>query len=177
MMKIPSALKPLTLALMLSLLAFNALAEWQWIDSEGRKVFSDRSPPPGTPDKNIIKWPVPALALSREPAAPAADSGAAPSPPVAVPAAVSKVSGKDPQLEARKKQAEDEADGKKKADEEKAAKAKAENCDSAKRYLATLDSGMRIASTNAKGEREILDDSQRADAKKRTQGIAQSNCK
>ncbi|MCY7369401.1 MAG: DUF4124 domain-containing protein [Polaromonas sp.] len=174
-MNLTSAFKTLAVALLTGLVASTALAQWQWVDADGKKVFSDLAPPAGTPDKNILKRPNMAQAL---PAAAAADGSATlPSQaPVAEAAAALKVGGKDPQLEARKKQADDEAAAKKKIGEEKVAKAKAENCDAAKRNLRTLDSGVRIASTNAKGEREMMDDSQLAEAKKRTQGIAQSNC-
>lgn len=170
---IPS-LKTLTVPLLAGFFAVNAVAEWQWIDTDGKKVFSDRSPPPGTPDKNIVKRPGAAATVVAPPSA----SSAAPTPAVAAAQTEApKVSGRDAQLEEKKKQASDDAAAKKKADEEKIAKTKAENCESARRYLTTLDSGMRIASVNAKGEREMLDDSQRAEAKKRTQGVAQSNCK
>ena len=34
-----------------------AWAQWQWIDKDGRKVFSDQPPPPGTPNDKIVKRP------------------------------------------------------------------------------------------------------------------------
>ena len=34
-----------------------AFAQWQWIDKDGRRVFSDRAPPPEVPQKNILKQP------------------------------------------------------------------------------------------------------------------------
>jgi hypothetical protein len=33
------------------------LAQWQWIDKDGRKVYSDRSPPSDIQEKNILKRP------------------------------------------------------------------------------------------------------------------------
>ena len=167
-MNFKPALKTLAVASLSACFALPALAQWQWIDTDGKKVFSDRSPPPGTPDKNILKRPGTAPVLASPPAADAA---------AAAPVAAPKVSGKDALLEAKKKLADDEAAAKKKTEEEKVAKAKAENCESARRYVTTLDSGVRIATVNAKGEREIMEDAQRAEAKKRSQVIAQSNCK
>jgi Domain of unknown function (DUF4124) len=167
------ALKLLAVALLSICTALPALAEWQWLDTDGKKVFSDRSPPPGTPEKNILKRP----GVAPVPVSPHTVDGTEAVAAPAVPVAAPKVSGKDAQLEARKKLADDEATTKKKTEEGKVAKAKAENCESAKRYLTTLDSGVRIATVNAKGEREIMEDSQRVEAKKRTQEIAQSNCK
>jgi len=35
----------------------SATAQWQWLDKDGRKVFSDRPPPADVPDKNILAQP------------------------------------------------------------------------------------------------------------------------
>jgi hypothetical protein len=171
------ALKTVALALATTSFALSAFAQWQWIDKDGRKVFSDRSPPAEVKEKDILKRPggrgSVALAAATEsaPAAPALASSAA------AKGSAPKLTGKDAQLEAKKKQAEEEEAARKKAEEEKVAVAKADNCSQAKRYLTTLDSGVRIANTNAKGEREIMDDSKRAEEKKRVQGVADSSCK
>ena len=170
------ALKSVAFALAGASFALSALAQWQWIDKDGRKIYSDRSPPPEIQDKDILKRPGGKnAALS----APVSDAGSAPgvAAPSAVKARAPKISGKDALLEAKKKQAEDEEAVKKKAEDEKVTAAKTENCSQAKRYLTTLDSGVRIADTNAKGEREVMNDSKRADEKKRAQGLADSNCK
>ena len=57
------------------------------------------------------------------------------------------MTGRDEQLESKKKQAEKQAQeaaqAKKKAEQEKFAKARADNCERAKRAKATLDSGIR----------------------------------
>ena len=37
--------------------ARGAAAQWQWIDKDGRKVFSDRPPPADIQEKNILKQP------------------------------------------------------------------------------------------------------------------------
>ena len=85
--------------------------------------------------------------------------------------------GKDPALEARKKQAEEAEAARKKAEEEKYARDKAQNCERARRAMTTLKSGVRIQQTNAKGEREYLDDAGRNAEVQRTQGAIDSNCK
>lgn len=152
----------------LSLSTGVALAQWQWVNADGRKVFSDTPPPASIPEKNILKRPggqavVVAPEESAEPVEPAA---AAPAPaPV-----------KDAQLEARKKQAEEAEAAKRKAELDRVAKQRAENCERAKRAKATLDSGVRIATTNAKGEREIMDDKARAAEAKRLDRIIASDC-
>jgi hypothetical protein len=88
-----------------------------------------------------------------------------------------KISGKDAELEAKKKKLEEEAAAKKKAEEEKIAQAQAENCGRAKKAVATYQSGVRVGTTNAKGEREIMDDSTRAAELKRMQAVVDRDCK
>lgn len=167
---------PWMLALSSCLLTATAFAQWQWIEKDGRKVFSDRSPPAEIEDKDILKRPAGAV---RSTASTEISANAA-SKPASAPqlkASAPKLSGKDAELEAKKKKAEEEEAAKKKADEEKLAKAKAENCERAKGSLATLQSGVRMASTNAKGEREVYDDAKRQSETKRTQDIIESSCK
>lgn len=163
--------RAIVMAALTSLACSAALAQWQWVDGSGRKVFSDTPPPAGTPDKNIIKRPGAAraapLQVSVAPSAPAASSTTATGP---------KLSGRDEQLEAKKKQAEQAEQAKKAAETEKQTKARTENCERAKSAKATLDSGIRIATTNAKGEREIMDDKARAGEAKRIDEIIRSDC-
>lgn len=177
-----NTLRPLIGSLLSSALALAvtpALAQWQWVDKDGRKVFSDRAPPPEILDKNILQRPAtrnkataPDSADSKEPASlsdtskAAVSSGNAPALPAA-----------DKELEAKKKQAADAEAAKRKADEERIAKQRIENCARAKQAKATLDTGARIAQTNAKGEREIMDDAARAVESKRIQGIIESECR
>ena len=92
-------------------------------------------------------------------------------------ASTPKLSGKDAQLEARKKQADEEAAAKQKQEDEKQEKARADNCERARKGLVTMQSGVRISVTNAQGEREFMDDKARAVEGKHLQGIADSDCK
>lgn len=175
------ASKTLILALAGASFALTAAAQWQWIDKDGRKVFSDRSPPADIKEKDILKRPGSSTRIAAT-TAPVPAAGAAVPPAAAAASAAGKagapqLSGKDAQLEARKKQAEDEQAAKKKAEEEKLAKVKAENCDRAKRGLLTFDSGVRVSITNAKGEREFMDDKARAAETKRLQDITAADCK
>lgn len=167
------ASRTLILAIAGASYSLGAWAQWQWIDKDGRKVFSDRSPPAEIQEKDILKRPG---ASNRLPVVPSSESVAAP-PAAAGKGSAPRLSGKDAQLEARKKQAEDAEAANKKAEEEKTAKARADNCERAKRGLASFESGVRISVTNARGEREIMDDAARAAETKRLQGIADSDCK
>jgi hypothetical protein len=176
MVQIPSFRSPARILLLVAsaLCCSAALAQWQWLDGAGRKVFSDTPPPASVPDKNILKRPGPPSAqpLANETSAPAATASTSTTATTAAP----KLSGRDEQLEARKKQAEAEEQAKKKAEEEKVAKVRQDNCERAKRNKTTMDSGIRIATTNAKGEREIMDDKARAAENQRLNAIIQSDC-
>jgi hypothetical protein len=156
-----------------------SFAQWQWIDKDGRKVFSDQSPPADVPAKNILRRPGSRAApveASIPAAAASAASSAAPHP--AKPAASAlKLSGKDKELQEKRKQAADAEAAKKKALEEEIAKLKAENCARAKRSKATFDSGVRVARMNDKGEREFMDEAARAAETKRLSGVIASDCK
>lgn len=148
----------------------SALAQWQWVDDGGRKVFSDTAPPASVPDRNILKRPSGAQATPRA-AAPAAaqNEKAATSPAPQAPTV-------DKELEARKKQAEQAEEAKQKAEEQRVAKARSDNCERARKAKATIDSGVRLATTNAKGEREIMDDKARATESRRLDEIVRSDC-
>lgn len=166
----------LTMALLGTCIA--ASAQWQWIDKDGRKVFSDRAPPVDVLDKNIVKRPPGRVPSTPAPEAAAANAEAAQATPAPGAAAnAPKVNGVDKDLEAKKKQAADADAAKRKADEERVTKAKIENCARAKQAKTTYDSGVRISRTTAAGEREILDDAARAEELKRIQGVIAADCK
>ncbi len=173
-MKITRLASLAALSLLAAGLLSPAMAQYKWRDASGNTHYSDTPPPPGTPAKDVLAQPRAAAAraakLSAAPAASEA-SGAAPA------AAASGVKANDPELEARKRKEKEQQDAKRKADEEKLAKERQDNCVRARSYMRSLEDGQRIARTNDKGEREILDDQQRAQEVERArQGIA-SNCK
>lgn len=160
--------------------ALSAAAQWQWVGKDGRKVFSDRPPPADIQDKDILKQPGGRGRAKAPVAATEPTEGAAPIAATAAPAAKAstpKISGKDAELEAKKKKLEEEEASKKKSEEEKVAKGRADNCERAKKGLASFQSGTRISTVNAKGEREFMDDNARAAESKRLQAIIDSDCK
>ena len=156
------------------LVATSALAQWQWLDKDGRKVFSDRPPPSEILEKNILKRPNGSTAVIQPALAPTESS---PAEVAKKPVDSPKLSGVDKELQEKKKKEEEAEAAKKKAEEEKLLKARAENCTRAKRAKAMFDSGIRVSQTNDKGEREIMDDRARAAEAKRIQGIVDSDCK
>lgn len=172
--------KHLILALAGWAFALSAAAQYQWVGKDGRKVFSDRPPPADIQEKDILKQPGGRRAAPV--VAPADNGDASPAPaPVAVArpqvdSNAPKISGKDAELQARKKKLEDEEAAKKKAEDDKVAQGQAENCDRARKAAATIQSGVRVSNTNAKGEREIMDDSARAAELKRVQAVVDRDC-
>jgi hypothetical protein len=158
----------LALAVLVCSVPLVAAAEWQWLDKDGRRVFSDQAPPPEVPPNRILKKPGMRAAVAPAPEAAAAAPVAAPAP---------RPSGKDKELETRKKQADAAAAAKKKAQDEQFAQAKADNCSRARSGKATFDSGVRVVRANEKGERIVMDDTERAAEVKRLDAIIASDCK
>ena len=163
-------------ATVLALLALPAEAQWKWRDRSGHVQYSDLPPPPGTPDQDILLRPsvqrrttLPPPLLPASAASAASASGAASNP--LTPRTV------EPELEAKRKKVEADQAAKVKADEERIVAARADNCTRARTQLRTLDSGIRITRANDKGEREFLDDKQRADEVKRAKDAISSDCK
>jgi hypothetical protein len=108
-----------------------------------------------------------ATGASETTAKPAADSRPASSGPKTL---------AEQEMEFRKRQQE-RADAEKKAQEEQVrSTAKAQECERAKGYLRVLEEGIRVARTDAAGNREFIDDSQRAAEIDRTRKIIQQTC-
>src|ERR1700712_2718327 len=151
-----------------------AIAQWQWIDGAGKKVFSDQSPPPDIPEKNIVRRPTgasPRVSFSQGAPAPAEAAVAAP----ALAASGARPSGVDKELEEKTKKAEEAEKAKRASELEKVAQAKAENCSRARQNKAIYDSGVRVARVNPQGEREIVNDKVRAEEEKRLQTVIASD--
>ncbi|HYW57280.1 MAG TPA: DUF4124 domain-containing protein [Polaromonas sp.] len=176
-MNLKTASKLLVLTLAGLTFALSAAAQWQWIGKDGRRVFSDRPPSSDIPQRDILKQPggrpVAAAVAVEAAVAAALPASAASAAKVNAP----RISGKDADLQAKKKKLEEEEAAKKKADEEKAAQSRAENCERVKKNLVTLQGGTRMSTTNAKGEREPMDDATRAAEIKRAEAIRDTECK
>lgn len=162
-----------------SFMSASSFAQWQWIDQDGHQVFSDRAPPMGVSDKNILKRPVVRAAKNDKPTAPAASpaSSAVVASQAAETASAIKIMGVDKELMEKKKLVEQAEATKRQAEQEKVLKTKVENCSRARQAKANFDSGMRIGRMNEKGEREVLDDSARAAEIKRIQTLIEADCK
>ena len=148
------------LAALACLVSLQAAAHWQWLDKDGRKVFSDRAPPPDIAEKDILERP------AVIPAAAAPQNGAS----------APRLGGIDKELTDKKKKAEELDLAKRRADGEKMAASKIDNCARAKRAKANLDSGRPIARSNEKGEPEMLDAAARTAELSRLQDIIEADC-
>jgi hypothetical protein len=153
-----------------------ALAQWAWKDDNGRIVYSDRPPPATVKADRIVRQPSSAQAVMPAQSAPASEAAATPadSRPAAASSAPKNVAEQEMEFQKRQQQ---RADAERKAQEEQArAAAKAAECERAKGYLRALEEGGRVARTDAAGNREFLDDAQRAAEVDRTRKIMQSAC-
>lgn len=147
-----------------------AMAQWQWVDGNGRKVFSDQPPPSDIPPQQILKQPS-ARIITPESAASTTDAAAPTQAKASTPAAA-----QDPELQKIMAQKKADEAAKKKAEEERVAKLKAQNCQLAKTTQSTLDSGRPMTQTDTKGERTFLDQKQRDAESKRMREVMSSNC-
>lgn len=189
----PARLLPKFVAGTALMFAFAAFAQWQWVDKDGRKVYSDRAPPSDVLEKNIVKRPAGApksaakadSGLGTDGAAAAAETNqnspvsqtALAVPTVSGAASAPKLTPLDKELLEKKKQSADADAAKRRAEEDRVTRAKVENCALGKQAKASLDSGVRIARTNAKGEREVMDDAARALETQRVQNVIDASCK
>jgi Domain of unknown function (DUF4124) len=158
------------LTIAIAVLSLPAAAQYKWRDKAGVVQYSDMPPPAGTPEKDVLQQPSSASRKTPSPAAAA-------TPASGVTVSAPPLKGGEPELEAKLRKAEQEKAAKTKAEEDKQAAARAENCTRAKAYQRTLDDGVRITRTDAKGEREVLDDKARADEVRRTKNVIVSDCK
>lgn len=151
--------------------SLQAAAQWQWIDKDGRKVFSDRAPSQEIPERNILRKPHQMV----EPAS-RATSGSVPAAEAAKPAVPTAGKGVDKALEERLAKADAEKAAKEKAYEQKVAADKLENCNRAKQAKATLESGQLMKTTNGKGEQVYMDDATRSAERKRAESVMGTDC-
>ena len=153
-----------------------ASAQWQWVDKDGRKVFSDRAPPAEVLDKNILKRPG-GLAVSTTAGKLSADGEASVSAAPQASSSAPRPSGIDKELTEKKKKTDEAELAKRKAEEEKNLKAQVDNCARAKNAKASLESGRRMSHPNEKGEPVIMDAATRSAEINRIQSIVDSDCK
>ncbi len=178
MVRRPVALLAAVLALTLAL---PVSAQWKWRDKAGQTQYSDLPPPSGVADQDILQRPAVGQRKAQAAAAPSAPasgaSGVAGASGTANAAPPLAAKASEPELEAKRKKAEQEEAAKKKAEETRQAAVRAEACTRAQGNLRTFDAGVRVSRTNDKGEREYLDDAARAAEARRSRDIIANQCK
>jgi hypothetical protein len=171
-------LKALALACLVAAVAVPAHAQWKWKDAKGQVHMSDLPPPRDIPAKDILQQPT--ATVRRQAAAPAAPVASGVVTVAATPASGAASEPKprvDAELEAKRKQADQDKAAKAKAEDDRIAAARADNCARAREHMAGLESGMRVARVNKQGEREFLDDKARADEVARTRQVLSTDCR
>jgi hypothetical protein len=167
-------LKPLLITLIGLVLAASAQAQWKWRDAKGNVQYSDRPPPAGTLDKDILQRP--AAATRNVVIVPVGQAASAASAPAPRPAASAPTKAEQ-DAAARQKQEQDREAAKQKEDERRLAAQRRENCSRAQAGLRDLQSGTRITRTNEKGERVFMDEAQIAAEVARARDVVSSECR
>jgi type IV secretory pathway VirB10-like protein len=172
-----AAMRRTALALSLAALAAFAWAQpspsqWKWRDASGQLHISDMPPPASVPSSAILERPTDVRRNGRAVPPPATAKT-----PEAAASTARPAQGVDPELEARRKRAEDEKVAQQKLVQEKNTASRAENCARARSHLVALNDGLRLTRTNERGEREVLDDKGRAEEMQRARAIVASDCK
>lgn len=146
-------MKPTLYATVALLFATVAQAQiYQWQDENRKTVLSDRPP------ANSAR---PAKKTEAEPPSTAAEGGK---------------SLADREMEFRKRQKESRENAEKAEKEQRIATQKQEECERIRRSLSSLESGERQTMRDEKGERYIMDDTQRAQESARLRQMLQTHC-
>lgn len=155
-----------------------AHAQWAWKDTNGRVVYSDRPPPADVKAANIIRQPNTQVLANPAPASGPLDDAAKPAdgkPSTETKGGAPKTTA-EREMEFRKRQQERAESDKKTAEEQTKNAAKSADCERARGYMKSLEDGVRITRTDASGNREFLNDEQRAAEMERTRKIIQTSC-
>mgnify|MGYP003694323863 CR=1 FL=1 len=162
-------------AAVLVLVSLPAEAQWKWKDTSGRIQYSDLPPPAGTPDQDILSRPTAPRRCRHRRAGRLGRRRPRSAPPWRSSAVMPK--GVDPELEAKRKKAEDDVARQEEGRAGARRGRQADNCSRAQTQLRDLESGLRVIRTNEKGEREYLDDKQRAEETKHAKDMIAADCR
>ncbi|MBH9578756.1 DUF4124 domain-containing protein [Inhella proteolytica] len=162
----------LALCVLMTLGSAQAQGQWKWRDASGKVQYSDRPPPQGTPEKDILARP----ANAKQPVQIVPFGVKASDPAASAPADAASAAAAKREAEAKSKAAK-ESEAKLKAEEKRNADIRAQNCSNAKQQLTTLESGIRIARVTESGERLIMDDAMRAAEIQKLKAVIASECK
>lgn len=155
-------------------------AQWAWKDGNGRLVYSDRPPPSDIKPASIVRQPTQQMLPNPAAVSGAVDDANKPSDPknsdTKTPTSNAPKTIAERDMEFRKRQQERADSDRKAAEEQTKNAAKTAECERARGYMRSLEDGVRITRTDATGNREFLDDAQRAAEVERTRKIIQGTC-
>lgn len=145
---------------------------WYWQDAQGRRVISDRAPPPQVAERQILKRPA---------SGPRVQVGVTPLPEVDAPTSVPVAAAATGAAAAASSGAAAGVANAASAAALQAATARKQTerqavCKRAMNQLVTLQAGTRLATTNAQGERAVMDDAARAQQTQRVQAQIKASC-
>lgn len=141
-------------------------AQYAWFDAKGLRQYSDQPPPPSVPLNRILKAPRQAATHDAAPPAQA---------PAATPAQSAPTLAMRNDDYNKRRAGQAEQDNKAAADDA-AREETARRCDELRRDKQMLDIGARIGVINKQGERDIMNDQDRALAAKRVRdGLGKCN--
>jgi len=131
---------------------------YQWKDSSGRTVISDRPPPASVRDAKTLGTP--------------------PSPSVSAPlSSDTQKTTAEKDMEFRKRQQESREKADKEAKDSAQAAQNRENCERARTHLQALESGRRMILPDGNGGETFLEDAQRGDEIERARNAINESCK
>ena len=135
---------------------------YQWKDNSGRTVISDTAPPRTINSPRTVGA---AQANTEEGEKPAENLADTPK------------SNAEKDMEFKKRQQEAKEKAAKDAREQAAAAEKRENCERARHNMTALESNQPVATLDAKGERQLMDTSQRDQEIERARRFITESCK
>jgi hypothetical protein len=183
----------LVLLAALTALSAGAQAQWVWRDASGNVTYSDAPPPADVQPTSILRQPTAPTAADLPNSGNSGPSGtystANPGsrgaentvPPPAGAAEIPRAAGSSKTLaeqeaDFRKRSAEREKAAQKAAQDEAQAGERAAACAQAKGYLQMIEGGTRLMRPDAEGNRNFMDEDQRAAEIQKTQEVIAKNC-
>ncbi len=160
-------------------LATPAYAQWKWKDASGKVQYSDRPPPQGTPEKDILQRPPgQQMQIVQWQNGKVVNTSEAASAAAAAAASAASAPGKaERDAAAKQKAQEQDQAAKRKADEQRVAEQMRSNCSAARSNEQVLLSGTRMVQSNGQGENVVMDDARRAAELQRVRAVIASDCK
>ena len=159
-------------------LATPAYAQWKWKDASGKVQYSDRPPPQGTPEKDILlRPPGQQMQIVQWQNGKVVNTTGAAAAASAAASAASEPTKAERDAAAKQKAQEQEQAAKRKADEQRVAEQMRSNCTAARGNEQLLLSGQRMVQSNGQGENVAMDDQRRAAELQRVRAVIASDCK